>query len=100
MKYNKGDIVLAKSPAGPAIPAVHVRLLARTHVKASKGRTIDWPEYVVWEAELVKESDAVMLKKRFQIPFSFPDDVKTNVYERNIIKIIKRNRKKRNKIRN
>ena len=97
MKYNKGDIVLAKSPSGEAVPAVHVRLLKRTHIKAKKGKVIDWPEFVLWEAELVKEEEAVMLKKRFGIPFSFPDDIKTNVYENNIVKVVKRYKKERKK---
>jgi len=91
-KYKPGDIVLAKSPAGEAIPAVHVKLIKREHVKAKQGNTIVWPEYVIWDAELVKPAETDMLRKKFGIPFSFPKDIATRVFEDNIVKVIKRNR--------
>ncbi len=92
-KYKPGDIVLIRSAAGPAIPAVHVRLVKRIEVKPSKGRTMDWPGYVLWDAVLIKESEVKMLKKKFQIPYAFPDDVATSVFESNIIKKVRATKK-------
>ena len=89
-RYKPGDIVLTKSCAGPAIPPVHVELIKRTHVKAKKGNRIDWPEYVTWDAILVYPEEAKMLRKEWSIPFKFPDDIKTCVFESSIIKLVKR----------
>ena len=97
MKFNVGDIVLCKSTAGDAIPSIHVKLLNRRHVKGSKGNTIDWPEYIVWDAELVYPREAKMLKKEWSIPFSFPDNIETVVFESSIIKIVKKNKLKKKK---
>ena len=94
MKYNKGDIVLISSAAGPAIPHVQVRLIQRVVVKPSKGRTLDWPGYVGWECELIKESDAKKLKKNWGIPFNFPDQIETFTLEANIVKIIRRKKQR------
>ena len=97
MKYRPGDIVLVRSPAGEAIPNVHVRLLKRIVVSPSKGRNIDWPGYTGWEAKLVYLKEAELLRKKFRIPYKFPDDVETFVFESDIIKVKKRARRK-NKI--
>jgi len=96
-RYKPDDIVLAKSPAGDAIPPVHVKLIERSHIKGSKGNTIVWPEYVIWAAELVYPEEAKMLKKEWSIPFKFPDDISTSVFERNIIKLVSRKKTKRTK---
>jgi len=96
-RYKPGDIVLAKSPAGDSIPAVHVKLIKRTHVKAKKGNTLDWPEYVSWTAVLVYPEEAKMLRKEWSIPFKFPDDIETCVYESNIVKKVINKRKRRKK---
>lgn len=84
--YKKNDIVLVNSKAVPAMKPISVRLLKKYVVKARKGNRIDWPAYIGWDAELINKSDAIRLKKRWQIPFKFPDDVETFIYEEEIIK--------------
>ena len=86
MKYKVGDIVLVKSSAGPAIPNVHVKLLQ----KIKRNTSFD-PAYIIWKAHLTKRKEADMLRKQWQIPFKFPDEVETFVYETDVIKLIKSN---------
>jgi hypothetical protein len=69
--------------------------LSRVEVKARKGRTMDWPGYAGWDAVLVKQEEADMLRKNFGIPFKFPEDINTFVFERNIIKKVKKTNKRR-----
>jgi len=103
-KYKPGDIVLAKSPAGDCIPAVQVRLIERTYVPEVKdppfhrGPSIATPEFAWWTAVLVRKEEADMLRKEWSIPFKHPDKMNTSVYERNIVKIVKKRvRKQRRK---
>lgn len=84
-KFKEGNVVIVKSPAGDAIPDIHVRLLERIERKPSKGRTLDWPGYVGWEAEIVYQSEADMLRRDWSIPYEGPGD-RLFVYERNIVK--------------
>ena len=99
-KYKPGDIVLAKSPAGDCIPAVQVRLIERTYVPERKdppfhrGPSTATPEYAWWTAVLVRKSDADMLRKEWSIPFKHPDEMETCVSESNIVKVVKKNRRK------
>ncbi len=86
MKYKVGDVVLVKSSAGPAIPNFHVKLLQ----KIKRITSFD-PPYIVWKARLTKHKEADMLRKQWQIPFKFPNEVETFVYETNITKLIKSN---------
>ncbi len=86
MKYKVGDIVLVKSSAGLAIPNIHVKLLQ----KIKRNTSFD-PTYIIWKARLTKRKEVDMLRKQWQIPFKFPDEVETFVYETNIIKLIKSN---------
>ena len=83
--YKKGDIVKIQSHAGIAIPPFHVKLLKKIVVKDRKGNKMDWPGYVGWEAELIYKKEVEILRKRFRIPFKFPNDVKTFVFEDEII---------------
>ena len=85
--YKVGNIVLVRSRAGTAIPPVHVKLLKKHSVKGTKGNRMDWPEYTYWEAKLIYKKEVKMLRKRFCIPYSYPEDVYTNVFEADIIKI-------------
>ena len=94
-RYKPGDIVLARSSAGPAIPNVHLRLEKRFDVAAKKGNTVDWPAYVYWEATLVDEEEVKMLKKRFQIPYVWPTDITTLVFESDIVKKVRNLEKKK-----
>ena len=91
--------MLAASPAGVGVPVVHLKLVKRIESKAQKGRTFDWVAYVGWEAVLIKETDVDLLKKECCIPFKWPDDVETFVFERNIIKKISPKKRRRRKSR-
>ena len=84
MKYKVGDIVLIKSSAGDVIPPVHVKLVERIERKPPKD-----PKYIMWRAHLTKRKEVDKLRKEWQIPFKFPDEVETFVCETNIIKLIK-----------
>ena len=90
-RYKVGDIVLVKSPAGDIIPNIHVKLTSRIIVKPQQGkivgirRTMDWPGYSGWEAEVVYQEEADILRREWSIPFSGPGD-KTFVYDDNIVK--------------
>jgi hypothetical protein len=96
--YRENDIVLVRSPAGESIPHIHVKLLKRIEVKPQKGRNFDWTGYVGWDCVLVKPEEADLLKKKYSIPFKFPNDIETFVFESDIIKKInKKRRKKRRK---
>ena len=86
MKYKVGDIVLVKSSAGPAVPNFHVKLL-----KKIKRNTSFDPAYIIWKTRLTKRKEAGMLRKQWQIPFKFPNNIETFVYQTNIIKLIKTN---------
>ena len=43
----------------------------------------------MWRTHLTKRKEADTLRKEWQIPFKFPNEVETFVYETNIIKLIK-----------
>jgi hypothetical protein len=84
--YKPNDIVLVKSSAGPAIPSIHVKLLKQVVVKPSKYTK----GFTGWEAKLVYEKEANILRKDWSIPFKFPDEINTFVYEADIIKKTRR----------
>ena len=84
-KYKVGDIVLVKARAGPAIPDVHVKLIKKYVVKKKKGRRIDWPEYIGWDAKMIYKKEVLLLKKKFKIPYEYPNNVETFVYDEDII---------------
>jgi hypothetical protein len=102
--YKVGDVVLVRSPAGDCIPRIHVRLVEKVVVKPKKGsgtgfkKTMDWPGYSGWHAELVYQDEADLLRKTWSIPFKGPGD-STFVYDDCIIKKprIKKNAKKQEK---
>lgn len=83
--YTKNDIVLVKSMAGSAIPNVHVKLIKKHVVKEKQGNKITWPAYVGWDAKLIYKNEVLKLKKRFCIPYEFPNKVTTFVFEDDII---------------
>jgi hypothetical protein len=90
-RYKIGDIVLVKSRAGDCIPKIHVRLTKRITVKPTKGkqvgirRTMDWDGYSGWDAEIVYQQEADILRKEWSIPFYGPGD-ETFVFDDCIIK--------------
>jgi len=84
--YKKNDVVIINSPAGVGIPHVHVKLVERVEVKPSKGRSFDWPGYIGWQCELIKEDEVEALRKEWNIPFRWPDRVSTFTFEKNIVK--------------
>jgi hypothetical protein len=81
-----GDIVLVKSPAGDAIPHIHVKLLKRVVVKPSKGTKIDWPGYSGWEATPAFQEEIDALWKEWNIPLRNAGEDQTFVYDDCIIK--------------
>ena len=95
--YKENDIVLVKSRAGDSIPHIHVKLLKRIERKAQKGRYFDWLGYVGWDAILIKPEEAEILRKKWSIPFKFPDNIETFVFESDIIKKINKKRRKKRK---
>ena len=84
-KYKVGDIVLVKARAGTAIPDVHVKLLKKYNVKEQKGHRADWPAYIGWDAKLIYKKEILLLKKKFRIPYEYPNNVETFVYDEDII---------------
>ena len=92
MKYKVGDIVLVRSGAGPAIPHFHVKLIERIVKKPPKD-----PGYVIWRTHLTRQREASILRKEWQIPFKFPDDIETFVLEGNIIRKERSVKKRKNK---
>ena len=95
--YKKNDVVIIKSPAGVGIPYIHVRLIEYEEVKPTKGRTFDWPGYVGWKCELIKEAEAETLRKEWSIPLYWPDKVETFTFEKNIVKNVSTGSKKKKK---
>ena len=93
--YKKGDVVIIQSIAGPAIPQVKARLIERVVVKPQKGRTFDWPGYVGWICVLTKQKEVDMLRKKWSIPFEWPDKVETFTFEKNIVKNVSTGSKRR-----
>tara|TARA_R100001082_G_C4231816_1_gene103560 strand:+ start:159 stop:437 length:279 start_codon:yes stop_codon:yes gene_type:complete len=87
-KYKVGDIVLVKARAGSAIPNVHVKLLKKYVVKERKGHRMNWPGYIGWDAKLIYKKEIVLLRKRFQIPYEYPNKVGTFVYDEDILSVI------------
>jgi len=84
-KYKVNDIVLVKSRAGTAIPNVHVKLLKKYVIRERKGLRMDWPGYIGWDAKLIYKKEIEILRKKFRIPYKFPKDVNTFVYQDDII---------------
>lgn len=86
IKYKVNDIVLIQSGTTPAMAPFHVKLTKKVVVHKKKGIRMDWPEYVGWHAVLINKKEVNRLRKRWNIPYSFPDDVETFIYEEEIIK--------------
>ncbi len=86
MRFKVGDIVMVSSPAGKAIPNIHVKLLKRIVVKPARGNRMDWPGYSGWEATLVFQEEIDYLKKEWCIPFTAPGEDVTFVYDSSIVK--------------
>jgi hypothetical protein len=79
LEYNEGDVVLARSMSGPAIPHTHVRLKTRIEVP----RVGNWDGYAGWMAEVMYEEEAKILRKEWSIPLEAGDT--TFVYDDCII---------------
>ena len=94
MAYKENDIVLVQTRSASIIKPFHVRLLKKTVTKETKGNTFTWPGYTGWDAELVYPEEAATLRKKWSIPFMFPDHIKTFVFEEEIIKKVRKRKKK------
>ena len=70
----------------PGMKPFRVKLIKKHVVKERKGNNFDWPGYIGWDAVLVRKIDAERLRKRWRIPFKFPNDIETFVFEEEIIK--------------
>tara|TARA_R100000664_G_C2673406_1_gene84461 strand:- start:144 stop:434 length:291 start_codon:yes stop_codon:yes gene_type:complete len=92
MKYKVGDIVLVRSSAGEVIPKFHVKLVERIVRNPPKD-----PSYVIWRAHLTRQREADILRKEWQIPFKFPNDIETLVLEINIIRKERTAKKRKNR---
>ena len=86
MRFKVGDIVLVASPAGAAIPDIHVKLLKRVEIKPSKGNRMDWPGYSGWEATPIFQEEIDYLRKEWCIPFVDPEVHVTFVHDDLIVK--------------
>jgi len=86
--HKKGDIVLVRLHSTPGAPNIHVKLLKKEIIKEHKGKYINFPGYVGWHCILIKKNECDHLRKRWCIPFEFPNNVDTFVFEEEIIKII------------
>jgi len=73
MNYKPNDIVLIKSRWIPDMPTIEVKLLKKT-------------DGGYWHAKLIKREHAVLLRKKYNIPFKYPDELDTMVYEDEIIR--------------
>jgi hypothetical protein len=92
MKYKVGDVVLVRSSAGPAIPHFHVKLIEYILRKPPKD-----PSYVIWRAHLTRQREATILRKEWQIPFKFPNDIETFILQTNIIRKERNTNKRKNR---
>ena len=81
INYNIGDIVKVKSRFGTAIPDVHVKLVEKHKRKCYDTNKL----YYMWKTKLIYKREVEILKKRFCIPFKYPNNVETFIYEEDII---------------
>jgi len=79
--YNIGDIVKIKSRVGSAIPDLHVKLIERQKRVCYDTNKL----FYMWKTKLIYKREINLLKKRFCIPFKYPNNVETFIYEEDII---------------
>ena len=84
--YKKGDVVLVRSLAGPAIPHIHVRLHKKIVQKPKTYGEFNDKGYVAWEGALVYKGEIQKLNKEWSISWKYPDNVEIFVFEEDIIK--------------
>jgi len=82
--YKKGDIVLVRCRNIDARP-IRVKLLEKETFKGHKGKYINFPPYVGWSAIITNKKDCDMLRKDWCIPFKFPDERTTFIFEEEIV---------------
>ena len=90
--YKEGDVVWVRSRFIEGVPLIRVKLLKKEIYKGGRGKYITFPPYVGWEGVLISKEDCDMLRKDWCIPFKFPDDVETFVFEEEIVRRV--NKKK------
>ena len=84
--YKKGDVVLVRSLAGPAIPHIHVRLHKKIVQKPKTYGEFNDKGYVAWEGALVYKGEIQKLNKEWSISWKYPDNVEIFVFEEDIIR--------------
>lgn len=82
-QHKPGDIVKVRLQHTNLI--ISVKLITKKHSKRQKGRYIELPEYVGWDAEINNKKDCKKLSEKRGIPFKFPNFVKTFVFEEEIV---------------
>ena len=87
--YRPNDIIRARFNHIKDMKPVKLKLIKRIEVKERKGNRIDWPGYIGWDAELINRKEIEYLRKRYSIPFKYPKDTVTFIYEDEIIGLIK-----------
>lgn len=86
--YNVGDIVLVRCRFISNAPKIHVKLIEREISEEYEGNYEKFPGYSGWYGVLVRKKDCDVLRKKWCIPFNFPDDVETFVFDSEIVKRI------------
>ena len=86
--YKEGDIVLVRLRFVHGAPNIHVKLLKKQVSKKHKGKYIEFPGYVGWDGVLINKEECDILRKKWCIPFDYPHDVETFIFEEEIIKRI------------
>jgi len=71
--FRSGDIVLVDTKFIKNFKPVHVKLIKKDYEN-------------VWVGKLIKKKEIDFLKKRYCIPYKYPNNVDTSVNESDIIK--------------
>ena len=82
--YKTSDIVWVRCRHIDA-PPIRVKLLEKEVFKGYEGTYVTFPSYVGWSVLIIDKKDCDMLRKEWCIPFEFPDNRETFVFEEEII---------------
>tara|TARA_R110000824_G_scaffold87134_2_gene215044 strand:- start:175 stop:447 length:273 start_codon:yes stop_codon:yes gene_type:complete len=82
--HKPGDVVLVRCPNIVALP-IQVKLLEKESFQGYKGKYINFPPYVGWHSIITNKKDCDILRKDWNIPFQFPKERSTFVFEEDIL---------------